>query len=212
MVLATDEEAKAVQNLAEFGTTAIVEAGQLARYVGRVLGTIPEDLVGIVLGEPLRYVRTVIAGNIDRRVSDIHRVRNVEKLQPVSPSLAIPMLQAAYDETRPELQELWARLIAAAMDPARAGRVRQSFIATLKRLDPLDARELEALAGISGSASPNFRDFLANRLGTSTDEIVISTFNLVDQKCVSWSPQGAISSPNFQMTAYGRALIRACFD
>jgi Abortive infection alpha len=212
MAIATDEEAKAVQKVAEFGSTAITEVGQLARYAGKVLGTVTEDLVGIVLGEPLRYIRTVIAEKIDIRVEEIHRSRNVENLLPVTPSLAIPLLQAAYDEGRPELQELWARLIAAAMDPSREGRIRLSFIATLKQFDPMDARVLERMSAVSGGASPNMRDFLASVLTTSTDEIMLSAFNLIDLKCLGWSPQGAIGGANFHITVYGRALLRACFD
>jgi hypothetical protein len=57
----TDEQAKAVKALAELGTTVVAEGGQLARYMGRVLGTAPEDAVGLVLGDPLHFVRTVIA-------------------------------------------------------------------------------------------------------------------------------------------------------
>ena len=56
--------------------------------------------------------------------------------QPVSPSLAVPLVRAAYAEDRPELQKFWAELIAAAMDPRRSSRVRLSFIETLKRFDP----------------------------------------------------------------------------
>jgi hypothetical protein len=41
----TDEQAKAVQKVADFGTTVVEESGQLAGYVGRVLGTFPEDAI-----------------------------------------------------------------------------------------------------------------------------------------------------------------------
>jgi hypothetical protein len=99
----------------------------------------PEDAVGLVLGDPLHFVRTVIARTLDQLISKIFERRGVTDTQPVSPSLAIPLLRAAYDESRPELQQLWADLIAAAMDPKRSGRVRLSFIDTLKRFDPLDA-------------------------------------------------------------------------
>jgi hypothetical protein len=88
----------------------------------------PEDAVGLVLGDPLHFVRTVIARTLDQLISKIFERRGVTDTQPVSPSLAIPLLRAAYDESRPELQQLWADLIAAAMDPKRSGRVRLSFI------------------------------------------------------------------------------------
>src|SRR5258708_7086372 len=124
--LISGEEAKAVQSLSGFGTTVVTEVSNLARFAGRILGTIPEDAVGLILGDPLHAVRTAIAAKYDEWLDRKLRSRNVSP-QPVSPSLAIPLIRAAYDESRPELQELWAQLIAAAMDPARSSRVRRSF-------------------------------------------------------------------------------------
>jgi hypothetical protein len=58
-------------------------------------------------------------------------------IEPESPSLkyAIPILEAAADEENNELQDLWSRLLAAAMDPNRRDAMRQSFIATVKQMD-----------------------------------------------------------------------------
>jgi hypothetical protein len=102
----------------------------------------------------------------------------------VSPSLAIPLLRAAYDETRPQLQELWAHLIAAAMDPQRANRVRRSFIDTVQRLDPLDALVLKRLGEMPDNVS-----FVANlkptQFNVSPDEWEISTSNLYDLRCLT---------------------------
>lgn len=47
-------------------------------------------------------------------------------------------LIGAQEESREELAELWARLLANAMDP-NMNSVRQSFIDAVKRMDPLDA-------------------------------------------------------------------------
>ncbi len=41
----SDKTAEAVKSLAEFGTTTVTEVSNLARYVGRILGTVPEDTV-----------------------------------------------------------------------------------------------------------------------------------------------------------------------
>jgi len=169
-ILVTDEQAKAVQKLADLGTTVVEETSQLARYMGRVLGTSPEDVVGLVIGDPLHFVRTAIAFKYDEWITRLHRNRGVTP-EPVSPSLAIPLLRAAYDESRPELQDLWAQLIAAAMDPQRANRVRRSFIDTVQRLDPLDALVLKELYGAPpGTLSPNPRAFFLPRLKVSGDE------------------------------------------
>jgi len=135
----TDQQSKAVEATAKLGQTVIAESGELARYVGRVLGTLPKDVVGLFLGDPFHAVRTVIAAKLDGLVSELLVRRDVRNTEGVSPSIAIPLLKAAYDESRPELQKLWAGLIAAAMDPTRSDRVRLSFINAVRQFDPLDA-------------------------------------------------------------------------
>jgi len=53
-----------------------------------------------------------------------------QKKTPERPSISVlmPLLIAAADEERDELQEIWARLLAAAADPSRAGSFRNQFI------------------------------------------------------------------------------------
>ena len=183
----TDNQASAVKALAEFGTTVVTEIGNLARYMGRVLGTVPEDILGVVIGDPLHFVRTVIAGALDAKVQKIHERRGVKETQGVSPSLGIPLLRAAYDESRPELQDIWAALIAAAMDPERAARVRISFIDTLKRFDPLDALVLKAC--YERKPKPDEAhpiNYLSVTLNVPGDEILISNDNLENRLLAVW--------------------------
>ena len=207
--IVSGEEAKAVQKLSEFGITVVTEASHLARYVGRILGTVPENAVGLVIGDPLQFVRTAIAAQYDALLVRILRDRNVTP-QPVSPSLAIPLIRAAYDESRPELQELWAQLIAAAMDPARSSRVRRSFIDTIQRLDPLDALMLRELCdAFPSNPTPNVRDFLSARLNISRNEAEVSFLNLEMLRCGYRTGAG---SPNWTITPYGKELFRACSD
>jgi len=82
----TDAQARAVEAVAGFGQTAVTEAGQLARYLGWIVGTVHEDIVGLVLGDPLHFVRTRIAQNYDARIRKILRDRNVKTTEPVGPS------------------------------------------------------------------------------------------------------------------------------
>jgi hypothetical protein len=202
----TDEQAKAITALSQFGTTVVTESSGLAKYVGRVVGTVPKDTVGIVLGDPLRAVRTVLAAKYDEWVSQILERRGVKQTQPVSPSLAIPLLRAAYDESRPELQALWAALLASAMDPQRVGRVRLSFIDTLRRFDPLDALVLKTRNEHQEDLSPNPAAGVAALLTQPESEVQISVDNLKVLNCVV-----AVHQPNnFHVTNYGRALLVAC--
>jgi hypothetical protein len=205
----TDEQAKAIQSAATFGTTVVTESSKLVQYVGRVLGTVPHDAVGLVLGDPLSFVRTAIAAQYDVLLSKILQRRHVTKTQPVSPSLAIPLLRAAYDENRPELQALWASLIANAMDPNRSGRVRLSFIDTLRRFDPLDAVVLKARHEAIGELKPNPIAFVASRIGEQPAEVEISVDNLKILKCAA---SLTTSATEFYVTHYGAGLLRACLD
>jgi hypothetical protein len=205
----TDEQATAITSFATFGTTVVTESSKLVQYVGRVLGTVPHDAVGLVLGDPLSFVRTVIAGQYDVLLSKIFERRRITKTQPVSPSLAIPLLRAAYDENRPELQALWASLIASAMDPSRSGRVRLSFIETLRRFDPLDAVVLKMRHEATGELKPNPVAFIASRIGEQPTEVQISVDNLKTLKCAA---SATTSVTEFYVTHYGAGLLRVCSD
>jgi hypothetical protein len=204
----TDEQAKAVQSISEFGATTLNEGADLARYVGRILGTAPHDAVGIVIGDPLRFVRAAIASQYDALLDEILKRRGVRETQPVGPSVAIPLIRAAYDESRPELQKVWAALIADAMDPNRAGQVRISFIESLKKMDPLDALVLKLRFENSGDLSPSPMSYIMSKADQQQDEVIISIENLKSMNCVFWSDH--ISK--FILTPYGRALGRACSD
>ncbi len=204
----TDEQAKAVQSASEFGTTVVKEGSNLARYAGRILGTVPEDAVGLVIGDPLHAVRTLIAGQYDIWLDKIFKRRKTTQIQPVSPSVAIPLMRAAYDESRPELQELWASLIAAAMDPSRASRVRISFIETLKQFDPVDALVLKQRASLTMQLNDNMIVRVSEALNVDKEEVFLSVQNLSRLNCVYYN--NSISA--FDLNPYGHALMRACED
>src|SRR6185437_15652234 len=112
------EQAKAVQEGSKAVGKAIDLTDKVGSFLGRVLGTPIEDAVGLVIGDRLHHARLRNADRLARRTEEILAQRNV-KPEPVSANLAIPLLQAAQDESREKLQELWARLLANAMDPKR---------------------------------------------------------------------------------------------
>jgi hypothetical protein len=207
--IVSDEQARALSAVANFGTTVVTESSNLARYIGRIVGTVPEDVVGLFLGDPLHAVRTLAAQWYDDKIREIHARRNVKRLEAVSLSVAIPLLRGAYDENREQLRELWAALIAAATDQERTGRVRLSFIDALRQFDPLDALILKERSAISGAASPTVITYLQARLGTSGEDIEISVENLTRLKCALYSPG---NMANFGLTSFGRGLLRAVSD
>jgi hypothetical protein len=105
----------------------------------------------------------------------------------------VPLLEAAVDEDREVLKDLWTKLLANACDPKRHTRVRLSFIDLLKKLDPLDAAILCEYGRVSGALTPNARDYMKARLSVSENEIMVSLDHLVEAGCLfrageHWNP------------------------
>jgi hypothetical protein len=206
--LITDEQAKALQELAKTTGTALDLVGKAGSYVKWTLGTVPADLVGILGGDWLSQVRIRNLAWYKQRTEEIIRERGVPETEAVSPSLAVPLLRAAMDESRPQLQELWASLLAAAVDPRRSILVRQSFIETVSKFDPLDASVLWTRYHITGELQPTCREFLARRLQVSSESVVVSMMNLNKLECISLAGPGEYT--NFNIASFGIELIRAC--
>lgn len=205
---AITESAKAAQEIAKLGGKVVDAAQNAAPFLNRVFGRTLEDATGLLVADPLRAVRILTQDWYARRVTQILRERNLrdEQLKAVPPNIAIPLLEAAQDETRDELREVWARLLANAMDPNRSSRVRLEFIETLKQFNPLDALVLKELVA-NASMSPNSREFLVARFSLSRDEVVVSSQHLVKLGCVEIS---TTDSGIYGVLPYGKLLLNAC--
>jgi hypothetical protein len=202
------ESAKAAQEVAKLGTKFVDAASAAAPFINRVLGRPIEDAAGLLIADPLRAARILAQDWYARRVSQKLRERNLkdEELKAVPPNIAVALLEAAQDESRDELKEIWASLLANAMDPNRTSRVRLEFIGTLKQLNPLDALVLRELAA-TPNMSPNSREFLSGRLNVNRDEIVVSSQHLVKLGCIEVS---TTDKGNYGVLSYGKLLLRAC--
>jgi hypothetical protein len=212
-----NEEAKALQEVAKFGTRALESSDKLAAFLSKIFGTVPSDVVGVVGGDWLHHIRIRNAAKLAQRTEEILRDRGIlEQTEPMSPSLALPLLHAAQDETREELSEMWARMLSNGMDPSRSASIRQSIILTVKSFDPLDAVILQMVFdrchGEKTSVEFNLTDLL-KELGVSSDELELSLSNLLKLGCGS-SGRGIKQYKtvilNFQISPLGREVIRAC--
>lgn len=176
--LLSQTDAKAAEEIAKATGKAVDLTRDVGSFLGRVFGTVPEDIVGVAGGDWLHHVRIRNFAKMSAKTEDILRQRRVKETISVSPSIAIPLVEAARDEGREELQDVWAKLLAAAMDPARTSLVRLSLVQAVKQLDPLDARILNELFVISGQYAPTVCHFLSNKLQVSEDEVYVSFTNL----------------------------------
>lgn len=193
---------------AKLGQQALQTGRELSGWVSGVLGDFPRDLFGYAIGDRIKAWRWENAHKILAEAVERLRAQGIEPAAP-NPRVFVPLLEAAADEGSEELQALWARLLAAAVDPNRKNAVRQSFIQTLKDMDPLDALLLEVVWE-TGAANPppNWREFARSKLDCSTIEVEVSFEHLEALKCFAFNDID-IGKVNPLLTAYGKLLMEA---
>jgi hypothetical protein len=116
------------------------------------IGGVPENLIGILVGDWLIHKRVRRWSELQDETRRILEQRNVKgPHDDISRSIALPLIEAALDEDREGLKELWVKLLASAMDPKRKHLVRADLISTLKQLEPLDAIVLNTIYDAGGT-------------------------------------------------------------
>ena len=180
---AVTEGAKAVQESAKLGQ-AVIEAGSdLAKYVGRALGTVPEDLVGLSFGDRLRVKRIENVTRMFREAEARLDNRNVEHREEINTKLIGPLLEAMSEESDETLQDLWAQLLANAMDPNSGVSLQRVLIDTLRRFEPIDA---VVLGYYATADNPGFRSpaQVADSMNWRPTECAVSIQRLENLRCL----------------------------
>jgi hypothetical protein len=189
----SDEQAK-------LGQEALKTLLGLGGFLKDTFGTLPQDVVGLLGGDYLKVKR---AENLYRTFEKAKKRLEDNHVQDpdASPSLAIPIMVAAADEGRDELQEVWAALLAAAADPTRNKAFRLKFIEIAKQLDPLDVVVLKRMSAGGTVMNPPLRQALVDH-GLSGDEIAISLNNLL--------ALGLLGNPStFMIYPLGKEFLKA---
>jgi hypothetical protein len=202
----SDEQANAVQEVAKATQEALKALRGVGGFLKKTLGTTPEDLVGYLGGDWLKVRRAENLARILEKSKERLRARHVEPEEPASLSLALPILISASNESRDELQDLWARLLAAAADPSRAKSFRLAFIDAAKRMDPLDAAVM-ASSPSNANITMEVRQRLSEKLNVSRDEIDVSVSNLTKLEMFI-----IVHAPNGFLTPFAREFLRAISD
>jgi hypothetical protein len=202
LVPLSDEQAKLIQQILQTGRDA-------GGYFADLLGDLPKDLVGLLAGDRVKVRRAerlaILWDKAKKRLED----RGILEPEPPSLKLAIPILEGAADEDNEQLQDLWARLFAAAMDPSRRDTVRQAFIQTVKQMDPMDVLVLKVIHENGGAQwSPNGRQFIEAHLKCSGDEVIVSFQHLGSLDCVYFTDS---TGPRIMpyLSPFGKLLMNA---
>lgn len=176
----------------------------LGGFLKETFGTLPQDVVGLLGGDYLKVKRAEnlfrMFEKAKRRIEDKHIVE-----PEAPPALALPIMIAAADESRDELLDLWAALMAAVVDPERKGFFRLKFIEVAKRMDPLDAPVLQRLSEYTHPVDHVHRLEIATRLQVSLDQVLVSIANLEELGLVA-TGGGAYTN---SVLPLGRELLKA---
>jgi hypothetical protein len=120
------------------------------------------------------------------------------------------LLIAAADEDRQELQDLWARLLAAAADPKRTKSFRGAFIDVAKKMDPLDAVVLQQAGATNQVITETIRNDVAAKLNLSRDQLDVSLSHLIELNLM-WG-MTVSQTPDAPVAPLGREFLRAITD
>jgi hypothetical protein len=167
------------------------------------------NIYDLLIGDHIDAARERNLDAIARKTKKILADRNLETTAPIPEQIAIPHLEFARGETRDEMQDLWARLLANAMDPARQDAVRPEFVTALEKIHPIDAVVLEHMAE---SGTENFRlaTHVAEPLGIRASSAQVSLANLETARCVKSTQNPHSEEPYYRCSGFGLELLLAC--
>lgn len=198
----SDEQAK-------LGQEGLKVLQGLGSFLAKALGSVPEDLVGYLGGDWLRMRRAENMAKMMFAAEERLEARGIKDTKPASLTLALPILRCAADESREELLDLWARLLAAAMDPSRENLIRMGFVEAIQKMDPLDALVIAHVRDDKrGMLLISKRDTVLATLNVSMDELLVSLSNLMKNGMMSEMGQ----PPGNIITPFGREFLRVVLD
>lgn len=229
----TDEEAKAVQEVAKASRKALEIAEKAGPFIAGVFGDLVENAVGIV-GDQLRYYRLNQFFLLTAKTEKLLAKRNITNPRAVRPKFAIPLIEAATLEDNDDLHSTWARLLANAMDPD-GPPIRQAFINILRGLDPDDAHTLAFLYQTIFVTKRTDKTLewtapgvlfidargLSLRLKIQIEETEIALLNLAREECIHAEYYPSMDEPRsvvgggaigIRLTRLGKEFVEACQD
>ena len=169
---------------------------------------IASDVLGIAGGAWLHETHLRIKRKLQEKTQQIFEQRKVESPVEPSPSILIPLLSVAQNESRDELIDLWAKLLATAMDPKRVSMYRREYVEIAARLEPIDALVIAGLGATTEQANKTRQD-LAFSLKVDVNQIDVSFRNLANLNLVA-PPNGlTLSAGVVYITTLGKEFLRA---
>ena len=140
----TEQIAVAVQEVAKTADHAIGATEKVGGFLAQVLGEPIREGVGI-LTDALRFKRWTRQVRFVDESKRVMKNRGINVTATVSPKLALPIFENATTEEDDSLQDIWARLLATALDPKTTGGVRIAYVDIARQMEPIDAKILHEI-------------------------------------------------------------------
>ena len=222
----SEEDAKAVQEVAKAASNAIDAAREAGGFISRfVAGPLEQGMA--IFEDRLKYIRWERQVRLRLRAEELLRQLGLDGPTKAVPlKLAVPLIQAASLEEDDELQDRWAALLANAADAGCSFDIQRSYISILEQLSPLEARILDTIFALPFEASqhdgviteklPQEARTAAKKgeenTGVPSDDVCIALSNLHRLGCIRMGMtfgNGELPT-RVNPTLLGRAFVRAC--
>lgn len=221
----SDEEAKAVQEIAKTISNYEPALRELGGFFGMVLGR-PAEQVGGLVGDLFSALRIELALRFKRRVDRMMTEQGLDgPKEPVAIGVVYPLLEAASLEEEDDIQEMFAQLLVNAVSAHSDMAILKSFVSVLKTMSSLEAHILTKLVDApseyvleghmvitAGLPSVYLHHEAENEPQQPGEETLLGLANLMRNGCISGAATwgGGISMRMVSVTPFGFALIKAC--
>ncbi|UTW56690.1 Abi-alpha family protein [Kordiimonas sp. SCSIO 12610] len=200
------ESAKAIQEVAKTTGKAIDGLQSSGSFFGKIFGGLVEDGVGIV-ADKVKFMRFERAAELASKAEKILEERGIgedDLTKAVPPKTAIPLIENATLEDDDNLHDLWAKLLANAMDPNMSIEVNRIHVSLLKELEQIDVMILNTIFNdkVRTVASEKLDDVLYDKskiikgFNFSPEAVELSLLNLMRVGCIK---PGVIVNPGIAM-------------
>lgn len=225
----TDEKAKAVQEVAKASVKAMEIAEKTGPFLERTFGPLLENAVGVI-SDKLAFYRLDkfydLKENTEKKLLD----RGVSSFRPLPPKFGIPLIEAATLEDDENLHDMWAELLANALDPNKSTNPKRMFVSLLQEMGGLEVSIISFLSTLVDDpfanimASGHNAKMISKEVAADIEDVAVALLNLFrlgvvsDMRPDTWESLGYPRSglrvhdddAAFILTTLGRAFVAAC--
>lgn len=137
-----DNFGKQAKDIAEAANVSVDAIAKLGKFIDNTFGNAITNGLGLIT-DKLAYYRLERAIELQRKVEERLRKKGVDAKKYVPVSFGLPIIEKATIEDDDNMQQLWANLLANALDPNYISKITRNFSSILADMEPVDVRILD---------------------------------------------------------------------